>query len=244
MRNLKQRESISSEMCPADGVNPQTPQMAAGDTMDEERTPEKETEEQQGSPSGKGFYHYIAEAWNNPDSSYVKGLQWQRLMEWRREENFRRIERPTRLDRARKLGYKAKQGYVMVRGRVRKGSLRKRTIRGGRKPKRKGIKKITASKSLQRIAEERGSKRYPNLEILNSYWVGSDGKQEWFEMIMVDPHHPVIKSDPKINWIADHKGRANRGLTSAGKRGRGLMNKGKGAEKIRPSIKAHDRKGK
>lgn len=210
-----------------------------------EKTNEEETEGGS-TPSGKSFYSYIADAWNNPAESYVKNLQWERLIEWRKEENFLRIERPTRLDRARKLGYKAKQGYVMVRGRVRKGSLRKRQIKGGRKPKRKGISKITAGKSLQRIAEERACKRYPNLEVLNSYWVGMDGKNEWFEIIMVDPHHPVIKSDPKINWISEggKKGRAYRGLTSAGKKGRGLDKKGKGAEKVRPSIRAQDRKGK
>jgi large subunit ribosomal protein L15e len=35
-----------------------------------------------------------------------------------------------------------------------------------------------------------------------------------------------------------------RGKTSAGQKGRGLMYKGKGAEKIRPSIRAHQTKGK
>lgn len=210
----------------------------------------KESSEEEASEekfvSGKNIYHYIAEAWNDPGNSFVKELQYERLTQWRREENFCRIDYPTRLDRARKLGYKAKQGFVLVRGRVRKGTLQKRKIRKGRRAKRRGIVKITAGKSLQRIAEERAAKKYPNLEVLNSYWVGSDGKHEWFEIIMVDPHHPVIMNDPKINWICDpvHKGRANRGLTSAGKKGRGLRNKGRGAEKVRPSIGAHNRQGK
>jgi large subunit ribosomal protein L15e len=197
-------------------------------------------------PQGKGMYHYIADAWKTPSKSYVKELNWERLIQWRREENFCRVERPTRLDRARKLGYKAKQGYIIVRGRVRKGSFHKRTIRAGRRAKRKGITKMTVGKSLQRICEERAAKRYPNLEVLNSYWVGMDGQHEWYEVIMVDPHHPVIKSDPKINWIAggSHKNRVYRGKTSAGKKGRGLRNKGKGAEKVRPSMGAHDRKAK
>tara|TARA_B100000459_G_scaffold122323_1_gene74940 strand:- start:185 stop:400 length:216 start_codon:yes stop_codon:yes gene_type:complete len=34
------------------------------------------------------------------------------------------------------------------------------------------------------------------------------------------------------------------GKTSAGKRGRGLHNKGKGAEKLRPSLKANQNRGK
>jgi len=56
----------------------------------------------------------------------------------------------------------------------------------------------------------------------------------------------VIMSDPEINWICEkqHKHRALRGLTPAGRKGRGLYNKGKGAEKVRPSIGAHNRQGK
>lgn len=196
--------------------------------------------------NGKSMYSYIGDAWKVPGKSYLKELNRERKIVWRREENFLRIERPTRLDRARALGYKAKQGYVVVRGRVRKGSFRKRAITAGRRPKRKGINKITTGKSLQRMAEERAAKRYPNLEVLNSYWVGADGMQEWYEIILVDPAHPVIVADPKINWICDsnNKNRVYRGLTSAGIAGRGLRNKGNGAEKVRPSIKAKGRKGK
>ncbi len=200
------------------------------------------------SPSvkGKSMYQYIADAWKRPGDGQMRELSLQRRVKWRREENFSRVERPTRLDRARKLGYKAKQGYVVVRGRVRKGSFRRRSIRRGRRAKRMGMTKMTTGKSLQRMCEERTQKRYPNLEVINSYWVGRDGNFEWYEVILVDPHHPVIKADPKINWIygGSHKGRVYRGKTSAGRRGRGLHKKGKGAEKIRPSIGAKKNLGK
>ena len=191
----------------------------------------------------KSMYSYIQDAWKKPAESYVKELLWHRMIEWRRAPAFVRIDKPTRLDRARSLGYKAKQGYVIVRARVRRGPLRKRAITGGRKPKRKGISRITMGKNLKRIAEERAGKRYPNLEVLNSYWLSQDGKNKYFEVILVDPDHPVIKADPKINWICSDKqsGRASRGLTSAGQKGRGMHHKGKGAEKARPSVKAHDR---
>ena len=172
--------------------------------------------------NGKSMYSYIADAWN-----------YERRIQWRKEENFCRIERPTRLDRARALGYKAKQGYVVVRARVRKGSFQKRAIVTGRRAKRKGINQITVGKSLQRMAEERTAKRYPNLEVLNSYWVGADGQQEWYEVILV-----------KINWICDetHKNRVYRGKTSAGQKGRGMRHTGKGAEKARPSVRANQRR--
>ncbi|PNX48302.1 MAG: hypothetical protein BV456_09950 [Thermoplasmata archaeon M8B2D] len=84
------------------------------------------------------------------------------------------------------------------------------------------------------------------MEVLNSYWIGEDGKHHYFEIILVDPVHPSVIKDPKINWITDvsHKRRVLRGKTSAGRKGRGLHKKGKGTEKIRPSIRAHGNKGK
>ena len=101
-------------------------------------------------------------------------------------------------------------------------------------------------KSRGWIAEERVGRKFPNLRVLNSYWVGSDNKWVWHEVILVDPNHPVIYNDPNINWICDptQKGRENRGLTSAGKRSRGLRKKGRGAEKIRPSLGANRNLGK
>ena len=192
----------------------------------------------------KTLYAYIQKAWKDPHSGFMDDLQWNRLVAWRHGPSFDRVEHPTRLDRARALGYKAKAGYVIVRARVRRGGLRKHKIKKGRRPKRKGILKITMKKSIQRIAEERVQKRYPNLEVLNSYWVGEDGKQKFYEVIMVDPDHPVIRADPDINWIAHpaQRGRVYRGLTSAGKKGRGLRHTGKGAEHLRPSRQAYLRR--
>lgn len=194
----------------------------------------------------KGMYHFVGEAWKDLEKPEMKQLMWQRMIQWRREGSFVRVDKPLRLDRARALGYKAKPGFVIVRAKVRRGGLRKHRIRKGRRPKRKGILKITMRKSIQRIAEERTAKRYPNLEVLGSYWVGQDGKQKWYEVILVDPHHPVIRADPTLNWICSpkHSDRAVRGLTPAGKKGRGLVRtKGIGAEKTRPSLGAHHRQG-
>lgn len=181
------------------------------------------------------MYKYVKEAWKNPDNSYVKELMQQRAPIWRREKVIQRIERPTRIDRARSLGYKAKKGYIIVRTRIRRGGRRKSRFTAGRRPKRMGVVKITPKKSLQRIAEERVARKYPNLEVLNSYWVWEDGKFKFYEVILVDPHHPSIKNDPNINWIGgkQHTSRVFRGLTSAGKKTRGLRNKGMGAEKVR-----------
>jgi len=185
----------------------------------------------------KMAYKYIAEEWANPEKSFVDELMRQRLVEWRKQQTVTRIERPTRLDRARKLGYKAKQGFVVSRVRVRRGGLRKQRPRSGRRPKRMGVHKFKPAKSLRLIAEERAARKFPNLEVLNSYWVGEDGRSKWFEVIMLDPNSPVIKTDRDVSWITEkqHQGRAFRSLTSAGKKIRSLRCKGRGAEKVRPS---------
>lgn len=194
----------------------------------------------------KSFYGYIRDAWKNPDETYVDELRWSRLQKWRREPVITRIERPTRLDRARSLGYKAKQGIVLVRVSVRRGGRRKPRWKRGRRTKHMGVNRITPGKSLQRIAEERVARRYPNLEVLNSYWVGEDGKRRWYEVILVDPHHPVIKRDRDLNWLcaSNQSGRVYRGKTSAGRKGRGMRRRGRGTEKTRPSIGARGNRGK
>ena len=191
-----------------------------------------------------GAYKYIKAFWRNKNSEEFKLLMKERRILWRREGVIVRIERPTNLWKARNLGWKPKKGYILVRVRVRKGGQRKPRPRSGRKTKGLAISGHTVRKSLRLIAEERAARRYPNCEVLNSYWVGSDGVSEYFEVILIDRGEPTIKNDPKIAWITEkqHKGRVFRGLTSAGKKARGLRNKGRGAEKVRPSRRAVIRK--
>ena len=192
-----------------------------------------------------GVAKYMKATWNRPKLGVQRSKEEPNvLLEERgrsKESNVQHVSMPPR------VGYKAKQGVVLVRTRVRRGGLRKGKVHMKRKPSNAGIKKITMAKSIQRIAEERVGRRYPNLEVLNSYWVGEDGKNKFYEVILIDPHHPAIKADKQLSWIAtgsSHTGRAYRGKTSAGKRGRGLLNKGKGAEKLRPSLKANKNRGK
>lgn len=67
-----------------------------------------------------------------------------------------------------------------------------------------------------------------------------DSTYKYFEIILVDPQHTVIRKDPRINWIVNpvHKHRELRGLTSAGKKYRGLRGRGHLYTKARPSIRA------
>ncbi len=190
----------------------------------------------------KSMYAYIREAWKKPFDGDMGKLMWLRLQKWRREPAVVRIERPTRLDRARALGYKAKKGVIVVRVRIRRGGRRATRPNKRRKSKRQMVNRLTPKKSLQWIAEERANRKYPNMEVLNSYWVGEDGRYKWFEVILVDRNHPAILSDKDLSWISRKRGRVFRGLTSAGRKSRGLRRKGRGAEKVRPSYRANFRK--
>jgi large subunit ribosomal protein L15e len=192
---------------------------------------------------GSSAYRYMGRSFRQTLGAEGAALRHERLLTWRSEQTVTRLEHPTRLDRARALGFKAKGGFVIVRVRVRRGGQRKRAIIAGRRPKHKGVLRMTLKKSLRRIAEERAQKHYPNLEVLNSYWVGEDGKQKFFEILLLDPSSPDVLADPKLAWVAApaQKGRVFRGLTSAGKEGRGLRWKGKGTERFRPSYQRNRR---
>lgn len=194
----------------------------------------------------KSMYAFIRDAWKKPEESDVGELLWERMQTWRREPAVTRVNRPTRLDRARSLGYKAKQGIVVARVTVRRGGRRKSRWQRGRRTKHMGVNKITPGKSIQSIAEERAARRFPNMQVLNSYWVGQDGKHKWYEVIIIDPNHPSIKKDKNLKWICNNsqKGRVFRGKTSAGRKGRGQSRKGTGTEKTRPSLRSHNNTGK
>merc|ERR1719335_1079522 len=120
------------------------------------------------------------------------------------------------------LGFKAKQGYVVFRTRIRRGGRKKMVAKGivYGKPRNAGVNKMKATRNLRNIAEERCGRKIGGLRVLNSYWVGED---------------------PRINWICNptHKHREMRGLTSAGRHGRGLHKRGPHfATKARPSKRA------
>ena len=188
-------------------------------------------------------YSLVRDAWKDLKKSKIYGLQKQRMAVWRNGPATERVEHPTRLDRARSLGYKSKEGVIVVRSRVRRGGRNRPKIMGGRRPRRMAYSKLTPKKSIQWIAEERAADKYPNMEVLNSYYVGEDGPYKYYEVILVDRASPSVLSTPTLAWIAEpqHKGRVYRGLTSAGYKGRGLRSGRKGTSKSRPSIRANGR---
>ena len=185
-----------------------------------------------------GLYKYVKNAWKKQDQEFLL-MHRKRLTAWRIENSTVRIERPTRIDKARSLGYRSKNGVIMVRQRVDRGGRMRPSIRSGRRSAHNFQRKIL-SKNYQQIAEERANESYPNCEVLNSYFVGKDAIYEWYEIILLDRAHPEILKDPIYKNVVSTSGRAYRGITSAGRKGRGLRRKGLGAEKIRPSNRAND----
>ena len=186
----------------------------------------------------------MREAWRKPDTETMRS----RMISWRAGEAISVVDKPLRLDRARSLGYKAKKGFVVARVRIlRGGRTRKRAGVKGRKTRKQTIRK-TLKMSYRWVAEMRASKYFNNLEVLNSYWIPEDGKHYFFEVILVDPNIPEIKSDRTMRWLyaGTNTGRVERGLTSAAKQSRGLITKRGNSPKlkVRPSLRAWDRRGK
>ncbi|KIY95038.1 60S ribosomal protein L15-1 [Monoraphidium neglectum] len=183
-----------------------------------------------------GAYKYIEELWRRKQSDVLRFLLRVRCWEFRQLPGIVRLNRPSRPDKARRMGFKAKQGYVVYRVRVRRGG-RKRPVSKGivyGKPVNQGITQLKASRNLRNVAEERAGRRLGGLRVLNSYWVNEDSAYKYFEVILVDPNHNAIRNDARINWIR----RELRGLTSAGKKYRGLHGKGSRYNKNAPSKRA------
>ena len=151
-----------------------------------------------------GYIKYLKKALKKPSK--------ERLMAFRREEATVRVDHPTRINRARSLGYKAKKGVFVVRQRVpRSHKMRPaRIMKGGRRSKH-ARRKLVLDLRLQEICERRVNKKYPNCEILNSYFVAADGKHKWYEVIVVDRASPNLKSDKQLSQITKQRGRVFRG---------------------------------
>jgi large subunit ribosomal protein L15e len=140
---------------------------------------------------------YISATWAKMWKSNTDELK-SKSISWRREPVLNRIARPSRLDRARRLGYKSKQGILVVRTRVGRGGMRKQRPVSGRRPKHFGVVHIKQGVSMRKVAEHRVNEKYPNLEVLGSYYLHKDGKYLWYEVILADPAHPGIYKDKEM----------------------------------------------
>ncbi len=155
------------------------------------------------------------------EESYKRrsALYRQRLAAWNDQAPIVRLAKPTNIARARALGYKAKQGVITVRVRVRGGTKKRHAPGGGRKPSKSG-RFFTRHKSMRAIAEERAARRYINTEVLNSYFAGRAGTYGYYEVIMLDRRSPSVANDAQYSGVTRRRGRAFRGMSSAGRRHR------------------------
>merc|ERR1712147_121466 len=94
--------------------------------------------------------------------------------------------------------------------------------------------KLKPKRNAQARAEEKVGRKCGGLRVLNSYWVNEDSTYKYFEVILIDPAHVAIRNDARMNWICNpvHKHRERRGLTSAGRKHRGLRQKGHKANNL------------
>lgn len=188
----------------------------------------------------KGMYYYVKEAWKKPDMKVMR----ERMVEWRKSPAITEVDKPLRIDRARNLGYKDKKGFVVARVRLVRGGHKRSRPNKGRRSKRLHTRK-NLKMNYRWIAEQRAGRKYKELEVLNSYNLGKDGKHYFYEVILVNPKAPEIKTDKQLKWVSKpaNKGRVFRGLTSSARKSRGLRNKSREL-KVRPSIRARKRQGK
>lgn len=179
-------------------------------------------------------YKYVNRSFQDEYKAKSPALKT-RLIQWRTEPVVTRIEHPTNIARARELGYKAKQGVLVARVRVARGLSKRQKPHRGRKPSKYG-RFFDYRKSLQSRAEERAARKFANCEVLNSYYAGEDGTSKFFEIILLDRTHPAVMSSSDYSGVIAQRGRAYRGLTSSGRKHRGIMKKGFGTTKNRPSV--------
>jgi large subunit ribosomal protein L15e len=140
---------------------------------------------------------YMATTWTKMWKSNADELK-SKCIGWRTEPVIHKIQRPSRLDRARRLGYKAKQGIITVRARVGRGGMRKQRPVSGRRPKHMGVVHIKQGISMRKVAERRVNEKFPNMEVLGSYYLHKDGTYYWYEVILADPNHPSISKDKEM----------------------------------------------
>ena len=98
--------------------------------------------------------------------------------------------------------------------------------------------------NYKEIAETRAARKYDNMEVLNSYNIGKDGINYFYEVILVDRAEPSILKDKQLGPVVKApKKRALRGITSSARKARGLRNSPVKAPKVRPSLRANKRRG-
>jgi len=148
-----------------------------------------------------GMHSYIQETFEK-EYSERSPIYRARLVKWAKEPTVSRVERPTNLARARTLGFKAKTGLYHRPRESGKGKPKEATPYGWKKAG-KNVAYRSPEKSYQAVAEEKAATKFTNMEVLNSYWVGSTGINKYFEVILVDPVKVDIPAAKAVGRLSE-----------------------------------------
>ena len=133
-----------------------------------------------------------------------------RVRKWRGGKTVDRAENPSNPLRARELGYKATKDFVVAIVRISRGKRRRRQADLGRKPA-KNRKFVEPGRELKWFAEQKASRRFSNLEVINSYLAGVDGQYKYFEVILHNPcddtPYKAVAKKPAVEKSAAVKAR-------------------------------------
>ncbi|MDD5023204.1 MAG: hypothetical protein PHU63_03480, partial [Candidatus ainarchaeum sp.] len=121
--------------------------------------------------------------------------------------------------------YKAANGFVVARVKMDKGRRKRPKPAKGRSA-RHNYRFTPPGASHQAIAERKANRVYINCEVLGSYLIAEDGQHKYFEVVLADRNKESSKSNTTLRI-----GRAFRGLTSAGQKGRKRLKTRKHSDK-------------
>nr|XP_034362891.1 60S ribosomal protein L15-like [Arvicanthis niloticus] len=145
-----------------------------------------------------GAYKYIHELWRKKQSNMMCFLLRVHCWQYCQLSVLHRAPCPTGPDKAQRLGYRAKQGYVIYRIPVWRGGHKRPVPKGATygTPVHHGVNQLKFAQNLQSVAKERAGCHCGALRVPNSYWVGEDSTYKFFEVILIDPFHKVIRRNP------------------------------------------------
>jgi large subunit ribosomal protein L15e len=72
------------------------------------------------------------------------------------------------------------------------------TIHRIERPSRLDRARRLGYKAKRKVAERSVAEKFPNLEVIGSYFLHKDGMNIWYEVILADPSHPAISKDREM----------------------------------------------
>jgi large subunit ribosomal protein L15e len=129
-----------------------------------------------------GAFKYIKESFEKSFKTRPE-FHRKRLQAWRRTSSVVRVENPFNPGRARELGYKASKDFIVVRVKTPRGKVKRKRPDLGRKPAKNRLKENPGKPWLW-FAKQKVRRYHPNLKVVNAYWIGEDGSNQYFEVIL------------------------------------------------------------